>query len=88
MEPTVIQIAIAGVLMFVLSQIFLRWVIKPVRRLKKTMSDILHAFLRYAYVMHYVDIIPPDLHSEAFEELRRLSDQLYTDMDYDTKMSF
>jgi hypothetical protein len=30
--------------------------------------------------MHYVDVIPPDLHSEAFEELRRLSDQLYTDM--------
>jgi hypothetical protein len=44
------------------------------------MSDILHSFLRYTYVMHYVDVIPPDLHSEAFEELRRLSDQLYTDM--------
>lgn len=80
MEPTVIQIVIAGVLVFVLSLIFLRWVIGPVRQLKKTMSDILHTFLRYAYVMHYVDVIPPDLHSEAFEELRRLSDQLYTDM--------
>jgi hypothetical protein len=80
MEPTVIQIVTVGVLVFVLSQIFLRWFIEPVRQLKKTMSDILHSFLRYTYVMHYVDVIPPDLHSEAFEELRRLSDQLYTDM--------
>ena len=52
------------------------------------MSDILHTFLRYAYVMHYVDVIPPDLHSEAFEELRRLSDQLYTDMDMIPKCLF
>jgi len=80
MEPTVIQIVTVGVLVFVLSQIFLRWFIEPVRQLKKTMSNILHSFLRYTYVMHYVDVIPPDLHSEAFEELRRLSDQLYTDM--------
>ncbi len=80
MEPTVIQIVTVGVLVFVLSQIFLRWFIEPVRQLKKTMSDILHSILRYTYVMHYVDVIPPDLHSEAFEELRRLSDQLYTDM--------
>ncbi len=80
MEPPVIQIVTVGVLVLVLSQIFLRWFIEPVRQLKKTMSEILHSFLRYAYVMHYVDVIPPDLHSEAFEELRRLSDQLYTDM--------
>ena len=55
---------------------------------KKTMSEILHSFLRYAYVMHYVDVIPLDLHSEAFEELRRLSDQLYTDMDMIPKCLF
>lgn len=72
MESTVIQIVTVGVLVFVLSQIFLRWFIEPVRQLKKTMSDILHSFLRYTYVMHYVDVIPLDLHSEAFEELRRL----------------
>ena len=44
------------------------------------MADILRTFIRYAYVMHYVDVIPPDLHSEVFEKVRRLSAQLYTDM--------
>lgn len=80
MEFTDIQIAVIGILILILSQIFLRWVIKPVRQLKDTMADILRTFLRYAYVMHYVDVIPPDLHSEVFEKLRRLSAQLYTDM--------
>lgn len=34
MEPTVIQTVTVGVLVFVLSQIFLRWFIEPVRQLK------------------------------------------------------
>jgi hypothetical protein len=44
------------------------------------MADILHTFSRYTYVIHYVDVIPPDLHSEVYEKLRRHSNQLYLDM--------
>ena len=44
------------------------------------MADILHPFVRYTYAIHYVDTVPPDLHSEVFEKLRRLSGELYADM--------
>jgi len=44
------------------------------------MADILHTFSHYTYVIHYVDVIPPDLHSEVYEKLRRHSNQLYADM--------
>lgn len=47
---------------------------------KKTIADILHIFVGYTYVIHYVDTVPPDLHSEVFEKLRRLSGELYADM--------
>ena len=74
------EIVIAGVLVLVFVQVFLKWVISPIRQLKKTMADILHTFVRYAYVIHYVDVVPSDLHSEVFEKLRRLSGELYDDV--------
>jgi hypothetical protein len=52
------------------------------------MADILHTFSRYTYVIHYVDVIPPDLHSEIYETLRRNSNQLYTDMSLMPKCFF
>jgi len=74
------EIVVVGVLVIMLIQVFLKWVIDPTRQLKKTMADILHTFVRYAYVIHYVDVVPSDLHSEVFEKTRRLSGELYADM--------
>jgi len=66
----------------------LRSIIQPVHQLKRINSDILHTFSRYTYVIQYVDVIRPDLHSEVYETLRRYSNQLYTDMSLMTKMFF
>lgn len=82
-----ISILILIVFMF-LAHIYLRSIIQPVHQLKRTMADILRTFSRYTYVIHYVDVIPPDLHSEVFEKLRRLSDQLYADISLMPKWVF
>ena len=85
MELAVTDTVISGITILVLivfmhACIFLRSIIQPVHQLKRTMADILHTFSRYTYVIHYVDVIPPDLHSEVYEKLRRHSNQLYADM--------
>ena len=77
---TVAQTVIAGVLVFVAGQLFLKLVIEPIHQLKKTFGDIAHTFVRYAHALHNPDLIPPELHSEVFEKLRQLSGQLYADM--------
>lgn len=77
---TVAQTVIAGVLVFVVGQLFLKLVIEPIHQLKKTLADISHTFVRYAHAIHNPDVIPPELHSEVFEKLRQLSGQLYADM--------
>lgn len=77
---TVAQTFIAGVLVFVAGQLFLKLVIEPIHQLKKTLADISHTFVRYAHAIHNPDVIPPELHSEVFEKLRQLSGQLYADM--------
>ena len=77
---TVAQTVIAGVLVFVAGQLFLKLVIEPIHQLKKTFADIAHTFVRYAHALHNPDVIPPELHSEVFEKLRQLSGQLYADM--------
>ena len=77
---TVAQTVIAGVLVFVASQLFLKLVIEPIHQPKKTMADISHTFVRYAHAIHNPDVIPPELHSEVFEKLRQLSGRLYADM--------
>ena len=79
-ESTVAQTVIAGVLVFVAGQLFLKLVIEPIHQLKKTFADIAHTFVRYAHALHNPDVIPPELHSEVFEKLRQLSGQLYADM--------
>lgn len=78
--PIVAQTVIAGVLVFVASQLFLKLVIEPIHQLKKTMADISHTFVRYAHAIHNPDVIPHEMHSEVFEKLRQLSGQLYADM--------
>lgn len=81
MEISVVaQTVIAGVLVFVFGQIFLRWVIEPIHQLKKTMAGILHTFVCYAYAIHNSDVITRELNFEVFEKLRQLSGQLYADM--------
>lgn len=77
---TVAQTVIAGVLIFVAGQLFLKLVIEPIHQLKKTFADIAHTFGRYAHALHNADLISPELHSEVFEKLRQLSGQLYADM--------
>lgn len=75
-------------LIYMLVCVFLKAVVQPIRQLKKTMADILCTFSRYTNVIHYADVIPPDLHSEAYEKLRRLSNQLYDDMSLISKWFF
>ena len=81
MEMSVItQTVIAGVLVFVVGQLFLKLVIEPVHQLKRTMADISHTFIQYAYVIHNGSVVSPELRDEVFEKLRQLSGQLYADM--------
>ena len=75
-------------LIYMLVCVFLKAVIQPIRQLKRTMADILCTFSRYTNIIHYADVIPPDLHSEAYEKLRRLSNQLYDDMSLIPKWFF
>ena len=77
---TVAQTVIAGVLVFVAGQLFLKLVIEPVHQLKKTMAEISHIFIRYAHAIHNPDVISEELRREVFEKLRQLSGQLYADM--------
>ena len=71
---------IAGFMIFVTGQIFLKWIIEPVHQLKKTIADITHTHVRYAHLIHNPQIIPPELHQTAHDKLRQLSGQLYGDM--------
>ena len=66
--------------MFIVGQLFLKLVIEPVHQLKRTMADISHTFIRYAYVIHNPDVISSELRNEVYEKLRQLSGQLYADM--------
>jgi hypothetical protein len=77
---TVTQTVIAGVLVFIVGQLFLKLVIEPVHQLKRTMADISHTFIQYAYVIHNSEVISSELRVEVFEKLRQLSGQLYADM--------
>ncbi|MGB7816141.1 MAG: hypothetical protein WBL28_07305 [Methylotenera sp.] len=77
---TVAQTVIAGLLIFVAGQIFLKLVIEPVHQLKKTLADISHTFVRYAHRIHNPDVISQDDLKEIFEKLRELSGRLYEDM--------
>jgi hypothetical protein len=77
---TTAQTVIAGVLVFVLGQMLLKWIIEPIHQLKKTMADISHTFVRHAYIIHNAETLPSDLQNEVFEKLRQLSGQLYADM--------
>jgi len=68
MELAVTDTVISGITILVLivfmhACIFLRSIIQPVHQLKRTMADILHTFSRYTYMIHYIDVISPDLHS-------------------------
>jgi len=47
---TVAQTVIAGVLVFVAGQLFLKLVIEPIHQLKKTFADIAHTFVRYVHM--------------------------------------
>ena len=87
-ESLIAGTSILILLIFMLVCIFIKFVIQPVHQLKKTMADILHTFARYTYVIHYADVIPPDLHSEVYEKLRQLSNQLYEDMSLIPKFFF
>ncbi len=77
---TVFLTVLSGVLVFVVGQVFLKLVIEPVHQLKKTMAEISHTFIRYAYVIHNPDVVTPELRDEVFDKLRQLSGQLYSDM--------
>ena len=87
-ESLIAGTSILILLIFMLVCIFIKLVIQPVHQLKKTMADILHTFVRYTHVIHYADVIPPDLHSEVYEKLRQLSNQLYEDMSLIPKCFF
>lgn len=72
---------VSGVSVFVIGQIILKLVIEPIQQLKKTMADISHTFIRYAYAIHNnKDAIPEGSHDEVFDKLRQLSGQLYGDI--------
>lgn len=91
MEFSATDIVIIGFLMLIvliIVHIIQNSIIQPVLQLKETMADILRTFSRYTYVIHYEDVIPPDLHSVVFEKLRQLADQLYTDMSLIPKCFF
>ncbi len=77
---TVAQTVLAGTLVFVAGQLFLKLVIEPVHQLKRTLAEISNTFVRYAYAIHNPDAIPPELHGEVYGKLRQLSGQLYADM--------
>jgi hypothetical protein len=77
---TVAQTVIAGLLIFVAGQIFLKLIIEPVQQLKKTLADISHTCVRYAHRIHNPDVISPEELKEIFEKLRELSGRLYEDM--------
>ena len=77
---TVAQTVIAGFLVFVIGQIFLKSVIEPIHELKKTLADISHTFVRYAHIIHNPDVTAQESREAVFERLRELSGRLYGDM--------
>jgi len=77
---TVAQTVLAGTLVFVAGQLFLKLVIEPVHQLKKTLAEISNTFVRYAHAFHNPSVISPELRNEAYDKLRQLSGQLYADM--------
>jgi hypothetical protein len=82
MEISIVaQTVIAGVLVFVAGQLFLKLVIEPIHQFKRTMAEILHTFVQYAHAIHNPDVISTELRNEVYGKLRQLSGQLYADME-------
>lgn len=77
---TVAQTVLAGTLVFVAGQLFLKLVIEPVHQLKRTLAEISSTFVRYAHAIHNPDVIPPMLRDDVYDKLRQLSGQLYADI--------
>ncbi len=77
---TAAQTVIAGVLIFVGGQLFLKLVIEPTHQLKKTIASVSHTLFCYSYVIHNPTIVSTTQYDEVDGKLREISGQLVADM--------
>ena len=77
---TIFLTIFAGVLTFVLGQIFLRLLVEPVHELKRTIADIAVAIIKYANVYCNPGVTTEEKENKAAEELRALASKLNAQM--------
>ncbi|MCX6756362.1 MAG: hypothetical protein NTX85_03405 [Candidatus Nomurabacteria bacterium] len=79
-QSTVFQTVIAGVLVFVLSQIFQDYILKPRQKYKDTVSKIDHQLNFYlSVILNDIEKIPKEISEEIENKIRALSCDLETD---------
>ena len=67
---------LTGVIVFVLSQLFIEFILRPIQEYKKLKSDVSWALTYYANIYSNPTGVKQELYDEASKELRKLAAEL------------